>query len=192
MKKMSLTDFDIREALIQKLKMENSDRSYKVIEEFVICDGKARADIATVNGIMKGYEIKSDVDSLTRLPNQIEKYDATFDKCTIVVGEKFKNKIEDFVPEHWGILYAYVNRVGKVSLKNVRTATFNKKVSEKALLDLVWSDEIKMFLKQNKIRGYSNKNKFQLIELIDDHFSLPAIKNFTRETLKTRQGWRVV
>lgn len=189
---MSLTDFDIREALLQKLKTENSGGNYKIIEEFVICDGKARADVATVNGIMKGFEIKSDVDSLTRLANQIERYDATFDKCTIVVGGKFKNKIDDFVPEHWGILCAYRNRVGKVTLKNVRSATFNKNVSERALLDLVWSDEIKMFLKQNEIRGYSNKNKFQLVELINCNFSLPTIKHFTRETLKNRQGWRAV
>ncbi|EGO6137859.1 sce7726 family protein, partial [Enterococcus faecalis] len=93
LKKMNLTDADIREALIQKLKMENTKKSYRIIEEFVICNGEARADVAIVNGIMKGFEIKSDVDSLLRLPNQIEKYDATFDKCTIVVGYKFRKKI---------------------------------------------------------------------------------------------------
>ncbi|HFD1717823.1 TPA: sce7726 family protein [Enterococcus faecium] len=189
---MLLTDFDIRQALIQKLNMENTGNDYKIIEEFVICDGEARADIATVNGIMKGFEIKSDVDSLVRLTKQIEKYDATFDKCTIVVGKKYKEKIEEKVPEHWGIIFAYRNRLGGVSLKNIRSASFNKNVTERALLDLIWSNEIKSFLKKNEIRGYSNKNKFQLVELIEKNFSLPAVKSFARETLKNRQDWRVV
>jgi hypothetical protein len=189
---MNLTDADIREALIQKLRMENSKKDYRIIEEFVICDGEARADVAVVNGVMKGFEIKSDVDSLLRLPNQIERYDATFDKCTIVVGMKFEKKIEALVPEHWGILCAYRNRLGNVSLKSIRSASFNKNVTNKALMDLIWSSEIKAFLKQNEVRGYSNKNKFQLIELVNANFKLSIVKNFTRETLKTRQDWRIV
>ncbi|UZH06419.1 sce7726 family protein [Heyndrickxia coagulans] len=97
-----LTDFDIRAKLIEKLHKENMNKHYRVIEELAICDGLARADVVVANGVLHGFEIKSDHDSLDRLSNQIACYDKTFDKITIVVGKKFADKIHEYVPKHWG------------------------------------------------------------------------------------------
>ncbi|WP_251868257.1 sce7726 family protein, partial [Enterococcus malodoratus] len=152
----------------------------------------ARADIAVINGVLKGYEIKSDADSLNRLNSQISYYEKTFEKCTIVVGKKFEKRIVDEVPESWGIICAYENRFGNVSLKNIRPAKFNKNVTYKALTDVLWNDEIKKLLRENNIKGYSSKNKFQLLEMVEQNFSLTTLKNYTREILKSREGWRVV
>lgn len=185
-----LTDYDIRERLIQLIQKQNIDSSYRIIEELVICDGLARADVVLANGQLHGFEIKSDHDSLDRLPNQIEFYDRTFDKCTIIVGKKFLNVIQEQVPEHWGIDLAYKNRLGNVSIKRIRASKRNYKIEATNLLDLIWGSEIKSYLKENKIRGYSNKNKLGLKELTINYLPLKNIRDFTRETLKTRTGWR--
>ncbi|MCK0470411.1 sce7726 family protein [Alkalihalobacillus sp. APA_J-10(15)] len=185
-----LTDSDIREVLLKKLHNDNSAKHYRIIEELTICDGIARTDVVLANGILHGFEIKSDCDSLERLPNQIACYDKTFDKSTIVIGKKFENKILKYVPNHWGIEVAYVNRFGNISLKKIRSSKVNKNVKATNLLDLLWNPEIKSFLKQHKVRGYSKKDKPGLKELTIEFISFKLLRDYTRETLKTRTGWR--
>ncbi|MET1247611.1 sce7726 family protein [Sporolactobacillus sp. STCC-11] len=185
-----LTDHDIRNRLIEKLHKANNGKNYRIIEELVICDGLARADITVANGILHGYEIKSDCDTLDRLPNQVECYDKTYDKITIVIGEKFEDVIKEYVPSHWGIQIAYLNKFGNVSIKSLRPCRINKRISASYLLDLLWNSEIKVFLKQNKIHGYSNKGKCGLKKLAMDNLKLKMLRDYTRETLKTRIGWR--
>lgn len=185
-----LTDYDIRERLLQVIQNQNKNTNYRVIEELVICDGAARVDVALANGQLHAFEIKSDHDSLHRLPKQIKYYDKTFDKCTIIIGEKFLDVIHEEVPEHWGIEFAYRNKFGNVTIKRVRSSKRNHKVKATNLLDLIWGDEIKSYLKKNKIRGYSNKNKSGLKKLTINYIPLQDIRHFTRETLKTRTGWR--
>jgi hypothetical protein len=185
-----LTDFDIRTKLIEKVHKENQEKQYRVIEELVICDGLARTDVVVANGVLHGFEIKSDSDTLERLPNQIICYDKTFDKNTIVVGQKYVDKIHDYVPKHWGIDLAYKNKFGNVSIKRIRSSKYNKHITATNLLDLLWNPEIKSYLKENKIKGYSVKDKAGLKELAIAYISLKNLRDFTRETLKTRTGWR--
>ncbi|WP_342045958.1 sce7726 family protein [Bacillus sp. OTU530] len=185
-----LTDFDIREKLIERLRKENEDKHYRIIEELAICDGLARADVVVANGVLHGFEIKSDHDSLDRLSNQIPCYDKTFDKITIVVGKKFADKIQEVVPDHWGIEVAYINRFGNISIKRLRGCKVNKKIILTNLLDLLWNPEIKSYLKENKIRGYSNKDRAGLKELAINSIPFKNLRDYTRETLKTRTGWR--
>ncbi|MGN7176247.1 hypothetical protein BK139_03320 [Paenibacillus sp. FSL R5-0490] len=185
-----LTDFDIRAKLIEKIHKENRGKHYRVIEELVICDGLARADVALANGIFHGFEIKSDHDSLERLANQIECYDKTFDKNTIVVGQKFEDRIADYIPSHWGIQVAYVNRYGTISIKKIRSTKMNKKISLHNLLDLLWNVELRSYLKENKVRGYSKKDRTGLKEMAIENITFKLLKDYTRETLKTRTGWR--
>jgi hypothetical protein len=185
-----LTDYDIRKRLIEILHRDNQNKHYRIIEELVICDGVVRADVVLANGHLHGYEIKSDCDTLDRLPMQIESYEKTFDKCTIVVGKKYLDKITEYVPESWGIELAYSNRLGDVSIKKIRSSKPNKNIEATNLLDLLWSNEIKSYLKENKVRGYSKKNKMGLKDLTISFVPLKKIKDYTRETIKTRTGWR--
>lgn len=189
-RKLVLADFAIREKLITKLHKSNKGKEYRIIEELSICDGIARADIAVANGIMHGFEIKSDLDSLERLPNQTECYDFTFDKVTIVVGRKFEDKIVESIPEHWGIEVAYLNRFGDVTIKKIRNSKINTNVDSNKLLDLLWNNEIKKLLKNYKIKGYSTMKREQLKETVIENIPFKIIKDYTRETLKTRIGWR--
>ena len=57
-----------------------------LVEELGLCRGFVRADIAVVNGLMKGFEIKSERDTLQRLQKQVEAYSRIFDTATIVVA----------------------------------------------------------------------------------------------------------
>lgn len=185
-----LTDKQIRETLLEKLKKDNSKKSFRIVEELVICNGLARADVALINGKLHGYEIKSDLDTLERLPNQKKYYDLTFEKSTIIIGKKFENKIFDFIPEHWGVILAYENKFGNITFKMIRSAKSNKSTLSDGLLDLLWNDEIKVLLKSNNIKGYSNKPKTYLKELVHMNINYRELVDYAKETLKNRTGWR--
>lgn len=186
-----LKDKDIRNVLIDKLKKENIGHNYRIINELGVCDGMARVDIAVTNGRLYGYEIKSDKDTLERLPGQIEAYNKTFDKIIIVVGEKYKEKIINVVPDYWGIEVATQNKNNNITLKKLRSAKINKNVDSKSLLELLWKDELILLLKNKGVKGLSNKNRRKLRDIAINSIPLNEIKNYTRETLKFRKDWRV-
>ncbi|AEC02048.1 sce7726 family protein [Parasphaerochaeta coccoides] len=185
-----LKDIDIRASLFEIIAKKNKNTEYRMIPEMAVCDGFARVDVAVANGKLCGYEIKSDADTLERLGSQQIYYDQTFDEVYIVIGKKFSETIDSIVPEWWGIYSACEKKDGKVIIRKVRPATLNPKVDAQALLDLLWYEELKAFLKNNGIKGYSGKNRRVLRQMIATQFDLSTIKNFTRETLKHRLDWR--
>ncbi len=187
-----LNDKLIREAIISNIKKENKNHEYRLINELTICDGDARVDIAVANGRLCGYEIKSDVDTLERLPKQIEYYSTTFDKMTIVVGEKYNEKILCSVPEWWGIKVAYLNRFGNVSVKNIRPAKVNKNLDAYRITQLLWKEELQCLLRENNIKVTSNMSRLKLRDIASTSISLNTIKKYTLQIIKFRENWRVV
>src|SRR5437660_4553154 len=102
-----MTDSEIRQSVHRKLlRRYHAARDTLVINELGLHHGSGRADIAVVNGRFRGYEIKSDRDSLVRLKNQISLYDAVFDSISIIVVAKHLPVICRRVPPHWGIVIA--------------------------------------------------------------------------------------
>jgi hypothetical protein len=94
-----LYDADIRRALLQRLLVQ--DPSVSILHELPLDRGQRRADVVGVNGHLAGFEIKSDRDSLARLPGQTESYDAVFDYNTIVVSERLLSASLQKIPDWW-------------------------------------------------------------------------------------------
>lgn len=56
-----LGDSDIRPVLRSRLRLKHAnDTDTVVIEELGLCRGQVRVDVSVVNGLLHGYEIKSD------------------------------------------------------------------------------------------------------------------------------------
>ena len=184
-----LKDNDIRVTLIDELNRINAQHDYRIIEELAVCDGEARVDVAVANGRLCGYEIKSDADTLERLALQQKCYDKTFDTVSIVVGEKFKDRIEECIPNYWGIYVVY-EYAGRCKIKRKRAAKVNKNIEANSLLELLWKEEIIKLLRNAGIKGISGKNRRLLRQIVIDNFTLKEIRDYTRETIKSRQNWR--
>ncbi|QYU58845.1 sce7726 family protein [Weissella confusa] len=129
-----LNDKQIREALVQKLSKKDSTDIWQEYEmhfdEFNMIHGindfhMVRADIVSINGHLTGYEIKSDVDSLDRLPNQIVGYSRLFDYNYLVVGEKLYDEAVKLLPNFWGVILAKQLKSGAVRLVMRRKARLN-------------------------------------------------------------------
>lgn len=186
-----LKDIDIRLAMLDYLRRKSKTKDTRIISEFGICDGFSRADIAVVDRKeLCGYEIKSDADDLARLPFQVDFYGKTFDKAAIVVGSQYINDISKNVPDWWGIYYAERKDDGRVAIKEVRAGAKNRHVDTMALLELLWRDELYALLKQHGVKGIAGKNRRILRGMAHEHIDANVIKDYVRQTIKTRKNWR--
>jgi hypothetical protein len=66
--------------------------------------GGCKADLVILNGSATVYEIKSERDSLSRLPRQIESYRKVFAKIFVIAGELHTQAVLDTVGEDVGVM----------------------------------------------------------------------------------------
>ncbi|PQA59853.1 sce7726 family protein [Siphonobacter curvatus] len=66
--------------------------------------GISQLDLLIVNGTTTAYEIKTELDSLSRLPVQLNSYTEMFDKTFVVTHEAFAVKVERLLPESAGLM----------------------------------------------------------------------------------------
>lgn len=185
-----LKDADMRQVLVKEITQRNTNINYRIIPEMAICDGRARADIAVANGKLYGYEIKSDADTLDRLAAQRECYDKTFDRIIITVGEKYEDSIEEHISPWWGVYIIKKAKNGKVILKKKKEAKNNPDIDVSSLLELLWREEVEELLRHNGFTGISKKNRRLLRKMAVESIPQEEIRDYCRETLKNREGWR--
>src|SRR5206468_8334904 len=117
---------------------EHSDCSDLVcIEEFAIYGRANRADVAALNGLSHGYEIKSDRDTLDRLPGQIEAYGAIFERATLVSTSKHLGPAKRLIPKWWGIVEVEPLNDGRSLLHRSREAKINPSLQSRAVASLL-------------------------------------------------------
>jgi hypothetical protein len=187
-----MNEADIKEALYatELARLCREDPSTRVVEEFCILGGKVRVDVCAINGQLHGYEIKSSVDNLDRLPRQQKYYSQIFDKITIVAHEKHVVKAVKLVPPCWGLIAACSSPGGTV-LEEIWPARQNFEVDANALVQLLWRDEVLSILKVNGIaRGLYKTSRKYLWKVMTSRLDLPAIKSCVRNCLKYRMDWR--
>lgn len=166
-----------------------SDSSNLVVEEMGLSFGDSRVDIAVVNGSLIGFEIKSDLDNLKRLPSQILMYQRYFDKISIITTTQHLEEVLTLVPLNWGI-YVAKEKDGNSALGKLRSAKKNVLTDDSYIVRLLWKNEVLEILTLKGFKKIKGKNKDDLYELLLTTFSSKKIKKLVRDTLKNRTIWR--
>ena len=189
-----MKDQDIRAVLKTELLGKYAgDNDTLVLDELGVRHGMARLDIAVVNHRLHGYEIKSDLDSLRRLPDQIRIFSSVADRMTLVVGYRHAYRAFEMVPPWWGVRLAEPKGAsGHVVLNNARAPHDNPCVDINALVALLWRDEALAILEEiGAANGVRSKNRaiiYQRLVELSHPDSLPAR---IRLQLRLRKAWRV-
>jgi hypothetical protein len=185
-----MRDPDIRAALNAMILAEHGqDPATRVVEEMPLCRGRARIDLAVINGELNGYEIKSAVDTLTRLRNQAPLYSEVFDRVTIVVSECHLQATFKSVPPWWGIQLAML--CGDIELRELRIPGYNDDIRARSLVELLWRDEAIGILERRGFDyGVRSKPKKYLWNRIVDCVPPEDLRREVREALKLRCDWR--
>jgi hypothetical protein len=187
-----LRDADIRAALHTRLAGEHAgDENTLVVDEMGLCCGAARVDVAVVNGVLHGYEIKSEADRLDRLAKQQEAYGAVFDAVTLVTCRNHLTKARAAVPGWWGLETARVVD-GQVELRRIRKPRPNRDVQPASVAALLWRDEALAILERHQAaRGLRSKPRRVLEGALASHLPLATLTAEVRSALRARDGWRV-
>jgi len=190
---ISTSDKLIRDALKESFKKTCKETpSSKIIEELGIAHGAVRIDIAVINNMIHGYELKSDVDTLDRLPGQMEIYNKVLDRVTLVVGKNHLYEAIKVIPEWWGITIAKISTsCKKVVFYNIREAEENPEQDSHAVASLLWRDEaLNILEKIGEANGVRSKNRSVIYERLAEVLDRQTLKAEVREHLCTRLNWR--
>lgn len=185
-----MRDVDVRRALHQDLGARYDPSDTLIVDEFGICNGASRVDVAVVNGKLTGYEIKSAVDRLDRLSGQVEVYGQVLDEVTLVAAEGHLDEATELVPAWWGIVEARGDRT-EVSLRCLRPAEPNPDPDTFALARLLWRDEALEVLESYELAdGVRSKPRRFLWRRLAESLDHECLAEAVRAAIKTRSGWR--
>jgi hypothetical protein len=189
---MTTNDKIIRTALKADLrKLHAGDDKLRIVEEFGIEHGAIRIDIAVVNGLLHGYEIKSDRDTLLRLPEQMDAYNSVFDKVTLVVGKQHLYDAIRIVPDWWGITVAKIGANDSVVLHRIREAKDNAGQNNISIARLLWRGEALRILEEaGKAEGLRSKPREFIYERLSTILDQRTLEEKVREILFFRGDWR--
>lgn len=186
-----MRDRDIRSALRHRLEQAHRDEADTLLlDELGLCTGNARVDMAVVNGLLSGYEIKSERDTLQRLPHQIEIYSKTLNLITIVVGGQHLDNALELVPNWWGVERVFLQD-DEVCFETVRPAVMNQFIDPYALVQLLWRDEALALLKEIGLdKGMVGKPRRAIWRKLAEARPAEELGFMVRHQLKARTGWR--
>ena len=179
-----VSEIDIRSSLKKELSNQLA------LEEYQLAKGKSRIDILVINkGKFIGYEIKSDFDTLTRLPNQSKVYNKICNEMYLCIGEKLCDKALSKIPDWWGVV-KFFKKNGKLSKKQIRHPKQNKQnFCLKYISNFLWRDECLKFCESLGLEGkFKYAPKYEIVNYICEHFSYDIIKDFVVNALTSRHS----
>jgi len=169
----------------------HQDPNTLVVDELGVHHGKARIDIAVINGALTGYEIKSEMDDLSRLESQVEAYSTVFNKLTLIVAEKYSKDSQDLLPKWWGLITVKKGVRSGLTFNKDRIAKNNPQLDNYSVAKLLWKDEAISLLKEFGIKGkILRSNRNVLYENLADLVNKENLQSMVCEILKARQNWR--
>ncbi len=190
--KIATNDLIIRNALKKNLRIQHSnDSKVRIIEELGVHHGLARVDIAVINGFLHGYEIKSDRDTLDRLPDQVMEFSEVFDQMTLVVGKRHLYKAINMVPDWWGIVIAKKSEKNKIIFNVIRKSGQNINQNEISVAKLLWKEEaLKILEDYDQACGYYSKPRNLIYQKLTTILDKQTLGRKIRETLIFRSDWQ--
>lgn len=186
-----MRDLDVRNALWRDLRKEHPDPDTRLLDELGLEHGEVRVDVAVINGELHGYEIKSERDTLERLPHQLKAYSAALDRATVVVGRNHLDKVSALVPSWWGLSVAVMDADKQVRIEIIRPPETNPSPDALSIVRLLWRDEALALLERlGEAKGLRSKPRLALYKKLVEVLALKELRFEVRSQLKSRERWR--
>ena len=124
-------DSDLRIRLL-----EHIAQAYSGVEHFAALEARysateRRADVLVVSDYSHAFEIKSDVDRLDRLPEQLKDYRRTFDFVTVVTTPKHTQKVQKMLGRNDGLI-----AVSSQEAREIKAPKRNKKIIKRNMISM--------------------------------------------------------
>jgi hypothetical protein len=187
-----LNDRHLRTALRRKLLSRYSDDpGTLILEELGLRHGAARVDVVVINGSLHGFELKSDTDTLRRLPRQANIFSSVLDRITLIVGHRHADEAIRIVPEWWGVQLAEIGARGAVRFSTIRRTRNNPAPDALAIAKLLWRDEALDLLRRlDAAVGFRSKARAAIYARLAEVADLELIQSTVCHHLRNRKDWR--
>ncbi|WP_170828364.1 sce7726 family protein [Asticcacaulis taihuensis] len=171
----------LKAAVIDRLiATRHADDNSVIVTEMTVANWSRRADVVLANGKLWGFEIKSELDSLSRLKGQVETFTKYFEKFVLVLAERFVDEMLESIPEGVGLWSA--DKVGNLTQKIAPKQT---QLSAESYISLMTATEIKKLLTCN---GLKTEKGCHRMALVNEAIKLPIkdLSSAAREAVKNR------
>lgn len=162
-----LREQDIKAALIDWLYEKRLVDDAVIINEMVVANWARRVDIAVANGRLHAFEIKSDADSLKRLPGQVEFFSKHFDKLVLVVASRFVSSVISQYPVEVGVIEVFSTKSG-IRMRQVRAGRIIENKDVKALSGFLTKADIAKILRLEGLPSDAGMRRAALVSLLDN------------------------
>jgi hypothetical protein len=187
-----MNGFELRAHLKASLRTDGTaGAGALLIEELGLRHGRARIDLALVNGAINGFEIKSEHDSLRRLDRQVFVYNTVLDHVTLVLAPTHVSRANGAIPAWWGVPVAHHSEPRAVEFERVRDPEVNPLVDPVAQAKLLWRTEVLELLAELGVQErVSRRPRQELYELFAASLDRAQLRAKICERLRHRTGWR--
>ena len=178
------TEAIVRHSLREEM-LASSPQPTEAVYEFWVPRSNERADIAIIGDRgFEGFEIKTDRDTLKRLPRQAQAYSRLFDRCNVALAPRHIDAATEILPSWWGVLVFDCEPIPTFS--RLRDAGVNDGVDPETLVRLLWRSEVHAALcalgMPPEPKALRSRMWEQLLSLVD----LPGLKVTVRKALLSR------
>ncbi|UKF25040.1 sce7726 family protein [Clavibacter seminis] len=191
---LPVTESELRELVRATVRSEmanaNVQSNHLFVDEFVLGE-RGRIDLAVIGERFQGFELKSDLDTLSRLPRQMKVYSEIFDYCTLVITPRHLKAARAVLWRGWGL--SVVSRIeGEgLSYKRVRKPTLTTRVESVPLASLLWRDEaLKALDSLGHSTGLRSKPRDVLWQRLAEVTTGDDLRKIVSSAITARQGWR--
>lgn len=174
-------EYFYKNIIAQKLFLNRHGEKATMLAEFRV--GANKADCVILNGISTCYEIKTEFDTLNRLPEQLSSYTKIFDKVIVISANKHLDKICGLLPKNVGLLE--LTQRGAIK-EIVKANMLNTPIDPKIMIQSLRAQEYKYIVEI----FFGSFPKMRNTEIFDyclgKFYEIPAdkLKVLFRETLK--------
>lgn len=99
--------------------------------------GGSRIDICKINGHSSAYEIKTDLDTFSRLEGQLRDYFDVFEHVYVIASEKRITELPDYVPGECGIFSYRQKKDGRYTFNLRRAPVTNRHLDARKQLNII-------------------------------------------------------
>ncbi len=179
-----LNEQDIKVAVISKLRNRGAVGHSVIVNEMVFGGRDRRADLVVANGHLQAFEIKSDVDSLSRLAGQVDHYLSYFDKLTLVVSSKYVGQALA-TDERVGVWEAKCKN-GYAVLSVKRAGRIQPIANKANLCGFLHKIDLERLLRMAGVRDISREAPREVLSLETSRLPLSVIRKTVIDTVKDR------
>ncbi|WP_456683064.1 sce7726 family protein [Bradyrhizobium sp. USDA 3311] len=156
------------------------DANSVLISEMTVANWTRRADIVLANGKLWAFEIKSEVDRLSRLPGQLATFATHFEKLVVVVAARFEEQAKKLVPDGVGL---WVEEEPGQLKERIRPKVMPLKTDP--ALSLMTATDLRCFLACNGVKQIKDAPRAALEGIARD-FPVTDLANAARDAVKRR------